>query len=117
VNRLLGRTALGVEGLAAGLDRHPGVQPGGPGDVARLLSGLGDAAARDLLYRGRIETGPLDQRRLRPAEYLRRMQARERTAALAYRRPHGLDYHRSTHTSSFTARISKTARLHSRTCS
>ena len=32
-----------------GLIRHPGVQPGGPGDVARLLARLGHAAARDLL--------------------------------------------------------------------
>ena len=97
---LLGRAALGVQGQAAGLDRQPGVQPGRPGDVARLLASLGDAAARHLLDLGWLEPRPLEQRGLRAPEYLRRMQARERPASLANRRPDRLDDYRSAHSCS-----------------
>src|SRR5580700_880092 len=97
---LLSRAALSVESLAAGLDRHSGVQPGSAGHVAGLLTRLGDAAAGDLLHLRRINPGPLDQSGLRPAEDFRWVQARERTPPLAYGRPDRLDNHRSGHISS-----------------
>ena len=55
-----GRSRTGSRSVvAAGPVRQAGVQPGGAGDVVRLLAGLGDAAADDLLDQcaGRCRSG------------------------------------------------------------
>ena len=97
VRRLLRRTALGVQRLAARRIRQPGVQPRRPGDVAGLLARLRHAAARHLLDLGRLDARPVEQRRLHAAQDLGGVHARQHAAALADRGPHRLDDHRSTH--------------------
>jgi len=97
VRRLLRRTALRVQRQAAGRMRQPGVQPGRPGDVVRLLARLRDATACYLLYLGRRDPRPVDQRRLRGAQDLGRVHARQHAAALSDRGPYRLDDHRGPH--------------------
>ena len=76
VHGLLSRPALGIQGQAPGVVWQARMQPGGPGDVARLLASLSDAAASDLLdFVGR-KPGALQHRYLGVAEQLRRVQAR-----------------------------------------
>jgi hypothetical protein len=97
MRRLLRRAALGVQGQAPGLIGQPSVQPRDPGDVARLLARLGDAAAGHLLDLVRRQPAPLHQSGLRGAEDLGRVQPGQHPAALADRRPHRLDDHRRAH--------------------
>lgn len=87
---LLSRPALRVDGGRAGRFGQPGVQPRRPRNVARLLTGLGDRAADDLLDERGVETGPVEQRALGGAQDLGGVQPGEHPAALADRRAHGL---------------------------
>ncbi len=53
-----------------------------------------------------VDSGPLDDGGLRPAEYLCRVQPCQRTAPLADRGPDRLDNHRSAHASSLPRPLS-----------
>src|SRR5690606_17920223 len=55
-----------------------------------LLADLRDAAAHDLVDRGRVELRALERGALHDAEQVRGVHRREPAAALAERRPHGL---------------------------
>jgi hypothetical protein len=85
VHGLLGRAALRVQGQAAGLVGQPGVQPGGPGHVAGLLTRLRHAPASHLLDAGRVEARPVQQAGLRRTQDLGRVQPGQHPAPLADR--------------------------------
>ena len=94
---LLRRAALGVESLAARLVRQSRMQPGGAGDVVRLLARLGHAAASHLLDLAGVDAGPVHQGALRTAQDLGRVQSGEHPAALADRGPDRFHDHRVAH--------------------
>ena len=88
---LLSRAALAVDRGGRGLVGEALAQPGGPGHVGRLLTGLRDAAADDLLDRARVHAGPLHQLDLGMAEELGGVEAGHPSVALADRRAHCFD--------------------------
>src|SRR5262249_41244064 len=97
---LLARPALRVDRRAARVPGLAGPEPGVAGDVVRLLAGLGDAAADQLLDLLRIDPRLLEQAELHLGQQLARVQTRE--VPLAHlapcdRRPKRLDDHGFTH--------------------
>lgn len=60
VDRLLGRTALQVDGCRRRLDRQALLEPRGACDVQRLLAELLDAAGHDQIGYRRIHAGALE---------------------------------------------------------
>ena len=91
VRRLLRRAALAVDGRRRDLEREPGAQPRGAGDVERLLADLAHAAADDLADLERVDAGPLDRGPLHEAEQVGGVHGGERAVAAPERRAHGLD--------------------------
>ena len=79
--------------VAAVVEREPGREPRGAGDVERLLAGLADAAADDLLDLGRVDTGPVDQRLLDETEGLGRVHGGQAAVALPDGGADGIDDH------------------------
>ena len=57
-----------VDGGGGDRERQPGGEPGGAGDVERLLADLADAAADDLADLGRVDARALDDRLVDRAE-------------------------------------------------
>ncbi len=94
---LLAAAALAVDGRRADVLGQAGGQPGDPGDVVGLLAGLRDAAADDLLDVAGVDAGLLDQRLLRRAQQLGRVQAGQPSVSLADGAAGGFDDDRVTH--------------------
>ena len=98
VRGLLARAALGVDRGGAGALGEPGVQPGPADHVVGLLTGLGDAAADDLLDQLRV-----DARRARSTSACAKpeqrggVHAREPALPLAERGADGVDDHGVAH--------------------
>src|SRR3546814_7608864 len=67
------------------------MHPGPAHHVVGLLTGLGDAAADDLVDELRVDAGALEHLHLCGAEQLGRVQTREPSPALALRRTHCFD--------------------------
>ena len=94
---LLAAAALAVDGRGADLLGQAGGQPGGPGDVVGLFAVLRDAAADDLLDVAGVDAGLLDERLLRRAQQLGRVQAGQPSVPLADGAAGGFDDDRVTH--------------------
>ena len=90
VGLLRGR-ALAVDGRARGLPGQAGGEPGAAGDVVALRTGLGHAAADDLLDQGGVDACAADDLLLGGAQQVRGVEARQRAACLADRGAYGLD--------------------------
>jgi hypothetical protein len=105
VVRLLARAALRVDRRAGDAVVLAARQPGVAGHVVRLLAGLRDAPADDLLDGGGIDAGSLDDRLLHAGEQMRwveRAQGSLLGLTLADRGPQGLDDDCLSHAHSFT---------------
>jgi hypothetical protein len=57
----LARTALGVDRCCGDLEWETGGEPGGAGDVERLLADLAHATADDLTNLGWVHAGSVEQ--------------------------------------------------------
>src|SRR5262249_26482201 len=77
VVRLRAGPALRVDGRAGDAVVLAARQPGVPGDVVRLLAGLGHAAADDLLDLGRVDAGARDHRLLHLRQQMGGVERRE----------------------------------------
>ncbi len=91
VRRHLARAALGVDHGAAGVLGKSGVQPGAAHHAVGLLTGLGDAAADDLLDEVGVEPGAPDHLGLGEPEQDGRVDAGQPALALAEGSADGFD--------------------------
>ena len=91
VGGLLRRPALGVD--RGGGDGHgqAGGEPGGAGDVERLLADLADAAADDLADLGRVDAGAVDRLPLDCGEEIGRVHGGQAAVAAPDGRADGFD--------------------------
>ena len=97
VGALLAGAALRVDRGAAGVLREAGVQPGAADHVVGLLTGLGDAAADDLLDEVGVDAGALEHLALREPEEYGGVHAREPALPLAEGGADGVDDHGGAH--------------------
>ena len=91
VHRLLGRSALAVDGGRRHLPREARSDPRVAGDVASLLARLGDAAADDVVDPFGVDAGALEQALQGEAEQVGGVPRAQRPLALAEGRTDDID--------------------------
>ena len=81
MHRLLGRTALTVDGRTGHVLGEPGDEPTGAGDVTGVWPDAVDVAEHDVVDRGGIDARPLDERLDRVGAEVGRVHLRQPTSA------------------------------------